>query len=409
MKTFRYRALDTCGELCRGQFSASSVAEVEQQLSSQGLALIRAEAVSTFSLGTLFQPGLRRLPRPLLISFCFQFSQLLDAGVPPVDSLRALGKPVGTRSTATPACGLASALLADIENGLPLSTAAARQPQVFSPNLLALLRAGEASGDLARAWQDIGHSLEQEDELARYAQRVAIYPLILISILLFTLIVALTAVVPELEKLFRSNQLALPWQTRSLLALSEFALDHGLQLLGALALLVIAAGLIFGLQPTARERLDGWLLQLPLFGVLLNKIALARIMAMLARLYAAGINLLDALELAAHATRNRTLQSGVRGARQRIEQGQGLSAAFAAEALFPPLVETMLSVGEHSGRLDEALTKLSELYRRDIAHAVGRLQALLEPLLTIVLGLLLLWIASAVLGPVYELVTRLPA
>ena len=390
MKTFRYRALDTCGELCRGQFSASSVAEVEQQLSSQGLALIRAEAVSTFSLGTLFQPGLRRLPRPLLISFCFQFSQLLDAGVPPVDSLRALGKPVGTRSTATPACGLASALLADIENGLPLSTAAARQPQVFSPNLLALLRAGEASGDLARAWQDIGNSLEQEDELARYAQRVAIYPLILISILLFTLIVALTAVVPELEKLFRSNQLALPWQTRSLLALSEFTLDHGL-------------------QPTARERLDGWLLQLPLFGVLLNKIALARIMAMLARLYAAGINLLDALELAAHATRNRTLQSGVRGARQRIEQGQGLSAAFAAEALFPPLVETMLSVGEHSGRLDEALTKLSELYRRDIAHAVGRLQALLEPLLTIVLGLLLLWIASAVLGPVYELVTRLPA
>lgn len=399
IKMFRYRALDSSGQLCCGEFNATSLEEVEQQLASLGLALISARTMSSFRP---LRTG-RRLPRSLLISFCFQFGQLLEAGVAPVESLRAI------RSTSdTSASGLAADLLRDIENGQSLSVAAAHHPQIFPSGLLALLRAGEASGDLARAWHDIGHSLEHEDEMTRYAQRVAIYPFILVTLLLLTLTVALTTVVPELEKLFRSNQLELPWQTRSLLTLSDFTLKYGIHTLVGCVLLITTGVLSFCFLPTARIHGDAWLLRLPVLGPLLNKIALARITSMLARLYTAGINLLDALELAAHATGNRVLQAGVLGARARIEQGQGLSAAFAAEALFPPLVETMLSVGEHSGRLDEALSKLTKLYQRDIAHAVSRLQALLEPLLTIVLGLLLLWIASAVLGPVYDLITRMP-
>lgn len=398
MSRFRYRALAEDGRRVRGELQAADVDELERGLRAQGLLLISARPCRR---GLLRTP---RIPRRELIPFCFHLEQLLDAGVPPFESLAALrdavSEPQMQRTIA--------ALLADIERGRPLSEAAAGQPQAFSAVAVSLLRAGETAGRLPLAVRDIGATLAQEEALASHARRIGIYPAIVGAILLLAIVVALTQVVPEVEKLLRSAGQSLPLQTRLLVGLSQAVRDWGWAML-----LALGAGLGLGAHALARSeplriRAHALRLRLPLVGEILRKLALARFAALFATLYAAGINILDALRASEDATGNLAVRAGLRAARHGIEQGQPMSAAFEAAQVFPPLVTRMLRLGEHTGALDQALNKVASLYQRDVADGIARLQAAAEPALTVLMGGLLLWIASAVLGPIYDIITRLP-
>ena len=289
-----------------------------------------------------------------------------------------------------------------------MSGAAARQPEAFSAVAVSLLRAGEQAGRLPEAIRDIGAALAQEEELASHARRIAIYPAIVATVLLAAVVVALIHVVPELERLLRGTGQRLPLQTRILVGLSAAVRDWGWAML-----LVTLAGAASSAHALARSealrtRVHALLLQLPLVGGILHKLALARFAALFATLYGAGINVIDALHTSTGATANLALRAGLREATGAIEQGRPISVAFEATRVFPPLVIRMLRLGEHTGALDDALAKVASLYRRDVAEGIARLQAAAEPALTILMGGLLLWIASAVLGPIYELITRLP-
>ncbi|WP_418648198.1 type II secretion system F family protein [Thauera butanivorans] len=399
MKTYSYRAMSTDGRLLRGRLDAADLADLEQRLREQGLAFINGEARPGFDLPR------RRVPRRELIHFCFHLEQLLAAGVPPFESLAALRD-----ATTHPRMRTAVVtLLADIERGQPLSDAAAHQPGVFPPATVALLRAGEQAGRLPETIRDIGAALEHEDELAAYARRIAIYPAIVASLMLLAVAVALVHVVPELEKLFRSSGQTLPLQTRLLIGLSHAVTQAGWLLPGGIALGLAGMHGFLSRSDAARTRLHHLLLRLPVVGEILGKLALARFASVLATLYAAGITIIDALRITRDITGNLALRKALHTASERIEQGHAVSAAFEATGLFPPLVERMLRVGEQTGGLDRALGNVATLYRRDVADATGRLQAAIEPLLTLAMGALLLWIASAVLGPIYDIITRLPA
>jgi type IV pilus assembly protein PilC len=398
MTTYSYRAMTADGRLLRGAADAADLAELETRLRGQGLVFINGEARRGFG------PLARRMPRRELIHFCFHLEQLLAAGVPPFESLGALRD-----ATTHPRMRAAVAtLLADIERGQPLSNAAARQPAVFPPATVALLRAGEQAGRLPEAIRDIGAALEHEDELLAYARRIAIYPAIVAGLMLLAVAVALIHVVPELEKLFHSSGQVLPLQTRLLIGLSQALTQAGWLLPGAAALAFGTMRWLLARSVTARTRLHRLLLRLPIAGEIQLKLALARSAGTLATLYAAGITIIDALHIAQDTAGNLALRDALRAATGRIEQGHTVSAAFAATGLFPPLVERMLGVGEQTGGLDRALRNVAMLYRRDAANAVGRLQAAIEPALTLAMGGLLLWIATAVLGPIYDIITHLP-
>ena len=398
MSRYRYRALAADGRRVRGELEAGDLAELEHRLRALGLMLINGEPCR--------RPGWfgRRVPRRELIHFCFHLEQLLSAGVPPFDSLAALRD----ASTHPRTHAMACALLAAVERGKPLSEAAAALPGAFSAVAVSLLRAGEAAGTLPQAIRDIGSALTRDDELAAHARRIAIYPAIVGSILLLAVIVALTQLVPELEQLARSTGQALPLQTRILVGLSHSVRDWG----GAL-LLVLASGITAGTWALARSaalrlRADALRLALPLVGDILHKLALARFAALFATLYGAGINILDALRATEEAVGNRVLRAGLRAAGRSIEQGQTISDAFAAAGVFPPLVTRMLKLGEHTGALERALGNVATLYQREATEGIARLQAAAEPALTLLMGGLLLWIASAVLGPIYALTSHLP-
>lgn len=396
MKIHRYRAIGSDGRRVRGEMEAEDLTDLEQRLRARDLLLIDGEAHTARAS--------RRLPRRELIHFSFQLQQLLEAGVAPFESLGALHE----ASTHSRMRATIAAMLADIERGQALSAAAARQPGAFAPELVALLRAGEEAGRLPEALRDIGAALRHEDELAAHARRVAIYPTIVASLLLAVAVVALTYVVPELEKLFRSSGQTLPLQTRILIGLSHALIQWWWALLLTLTTAALLLQLALRRSPQLQLRLHAWRLRLPLVGDIARKLALARFAGLLATLYGAGITVIDALRVAEDATGNLALRAGLRRATRQIEEGRMISAAFEAEALFPPLLARMLKIGEHTGGLDRALNNIASLYRRDASESIARLQAAIEPALTVLMGALLLWIATAVLGPIYGIVTQLP-
>lgn len=399
MIEFSYRAMNPQGHIVRGRLQALDIADLELRLRHIDLDLVHGKPMRP-------SPWRRShaVSRRELIKLCFHLEQFLRAGVPIIESLidlrDAIRHPQFKQVIAN--------VIESIEGGLNLSEAFARHPQVFDTVFCSLIRAGEHSGHLPDVLIALSNALKRDDELASHARRIAIYPTIVTTVILAALGVALLYVVPQLARLFHSMGQPLPWQTRLLIALSSFITDYG-GLLGA-ALVVVAGGVRLAIltQPKLRLHIDATLLRVPFIGTVRSKIILARFTGLFAMMYAAGITIIDALRVAEDIVGNTALKRGLQRVGQGIENGSKVSDAFLAVDIFPPLVTRMLRVGESTGALDTALTNVSYFYERDVREAIERLQASIEPALTLVLGTILLGVMSAVLMPVYDIITHMP-
>lgn len=398
MSAFAYRAMDIHGRIVRGQVEAANLVDLELRLRRLELDLIHGGPVQA-----RWWQAQKGVSRRELIKFCFHLEQFLRAGVPIIESLAdlrdSISKPQFRQVVAT--------AVEAIEGGLTLSQALEKHPAAFDGVFCSLIRAGEHTGRLPDVLHALSESLKRDDELAAYARRIAIYPAIVGLIILAALGVALIYVVPELARLFRTVGQALPWQTRLLIAVSGFILDYGWALLAIIIATAIGTRRAVTTRPDIRLRFDAAMLRLPILGTVRRKIILARFTGLFAMMYASGITIVDALRVAEDVVGNSALKNGLQQVGRGIEQGWKVSEAFRAVELFPPLVTRMLRVGESTGALDTALANVSYFYDRDVREAIERLQASIEPTLTLVLGSLLLAVMSAVMMPVYDIVTRM--
>jgi type IV pilus assembly protein PilC len=405
---YRYRACDAHGHIVRGELDAANPGELEANLRSRDLELIHAQPrPQSRSLSTTqrwHERWRQHVPRRELIHFCFHLEQLLAAGIPVLDALADLGDGNSQHGMQI----IATNLRAEVERGQPLSAAMELHPEVFDEVFRCLLRAGEATGELAPVLRQIAADLTRADELRAHARKIAIYPLVVGSVLSVAVVVAITQVVPQVATLFRSSGAELPLSTRALVGLSNWLGQYGWLLPPALITSVIAITRAAATHIGFRHKLHGLALRLPVLGPIRQRLALARVAGLLAMLYASGIPFIEALANAARATPNLVIRGGIESAKAHIAVGQGIASAFEATGLFPRLVTRMLRVGEQTGRLDSALQQLVYFYERDSVDAIERLEASAEPALTVVMGLMMLWIALAVLGPVYDIITRLP-
>jgi len=399
MSRYRYRACDAHGQIVQGEIGAVNHAELEARLRARGLEPIYIKPASASLL-----TGRPHVPRRELIHFCFHLEQMFGAGIPILDVLAELADGQGHPGIKA----VAADLYTEVERGQPLSAAMKQHPQVFDEVFRCMLHAGESTGDLAPVLRQIATDLTRADELKANARKIAIYPLIIGCILSVAIAVALTQVVPQVATLFRSNGQVLPLSTRLLIGFSDGFRQYAWLLPPTLIATVIAFHLIAARRPRLRRRLHALILRLPLIGSITQRLALARTASLLAMLYASGITVTDAIASTARATPNLAIRYGIETAGAHIAAGQSITNAFESTGLFPRLVTRMLSVGEQTGRLDSALEQLVYFYERDAREAIERLQASIEPALTIVMGLLMLWIAIAVLGPIYDIITRLP-
>lgn len=398
MSDFSYRAMNARGHIVRGQMDAANLADLELRLHRLGLDLVNGTPVRTLN----WRPE-RRVSRRELINFCFHLEQFLRAGVPIFDSLADLRDTLHRARFRQVVGDIVEA----IEGGLSLSQALQRHPGVFNGVFSSLVRAGEHTGRLPEVLHALTDALKRDDELAAYAMRIAIYPAIVALVITAAMAVALIHVVPELARLFQSAGQALPWQTRGLITLSTFVIEHGgLLLAGGLASVALAHHAI-STRPAARLRFDAALLRLPILGAVRRKIILARFTGLFAMMYASGITVIEALQAAEDVVGNSALRLGLQKVGQDITHGSKVSDAFRSVDLFPPLVTRMLRVGESTGALDTALANVSYFYDRDVREAIERLQASIEPTLTLLLGGLLLAVMGAIMMPAYDIITRM--
>jgi type IV pilus assembly protein PilC len=398
---YRYRALDANGNIVRGHIDAEDIDIAERQLRQRKLELIHATPVRWPWRRAARH---RRLPRRELMHFCFCLEQLLAAGVPVLDALAEMGDMDSHSATAA----ICAALRAEIEQGQTLSAAAARFPKIFDEVFCCLLRAGETTGDLAPVLRQLAAGLARADELRAQAVKAAIYPMIVAAVLAVAIAIALTQVVPQLATLFQSTGNTLPLATRLLTGLAAWLGQYGWLLPPALIAIVMMTAFAAARHHGIRRALHAAELRLPLLGPIRLRLALARIASLISMLYASGITVTEAIASTARATSNLVIRHGIEHAGSHIASGSGIAQAFEATGLFPRLVTRMLRIGEQTGRLDTALDRLAHFYERDAREAIERLQASIEPLLTVFMGLILLWIVFAILGPVYDIITRLP-
>ncbi|MCL2875809.1 MAG: type II secretion system F family protein [Betaproteobacteria bacterium] len=397
MSCYHYRACDAHGRIAQGEIEAANHAELEARLRGRGLEPIRIKPARIPWLARR-----RRIPRRELIHFCFHLEQMLGAGVPIRDVLADLTDGQGHPGIKA----IASDLHAEVERGQPLSSAMKQHPQVFDEIFRCMLHAGESTGEITPVLRQVAADLTRADELRANARKIAIYPLIVGSVLFAAIAVALTYVVPQVATLFRGQ--TLPLSTRLLISFSDWFRQYIWLLPPTLIAASIALPMIAARRPALRLRLHALVLQLPLVGSIMQRLALARTASLLAMLYASGITVIDAIASTARATPNLAIRYGIETAGTHIAAGQGIASAFESTGLFPRLVIRMLKVGEQTGRLDNALGQLVYFYERDAREAIERLQASIEPTLTIAMGLLILWVAIAVLGPIYDIITNLP-
>ena len=398
MSLYNYKAVAPDGRTVLGRIDALNIVDLELRLRRMELDLIDGEPVSNRSL---FRPV--SVPRREIIHFCFHLELLIRAGVPILEGLSDLRDTLENPRFREVVAGLVES----IEGGQKLSAAMDEQPKVFNKVFVNLIRAGESTGRLPAVLQNLTESLKWEDELASQTKKLLMYPAFVGTIVLSATFFLMVYMVPQLKQFVKNMGQALPPHTQFLFFVSDMLVAYWYVALLLPVVLAIGIKLLLHTNPLARLRFDGLKLKVPFIGEILRKIILSRFANTFALLYASGIPILDSIRTTQDVVGNLTVRQGLERVEQLIGEGQNVTAAFHSIGFFPPLVIRMLRVGESTGALDDALTNVSYFYNRDVKESVERVQQLIEPMLTVILGFLLGWIMLSVLGPVYDVISKI--
>lgn len=298
-------------------------------------------------------------------------------------------------------------MVESIEGGKTLSQALAEHPQTFDEVMVSLIRAGEETGALPQVLNNLLESLKWQDELAAHTKKLVMYPAFLGTVVVAITLFMMIYLVPKMAGFIRNMGQEMPTQTKILIATSDFFVNYWYVVLG---LPLILAGLVAFMVKSshaARYRFDDVKLRLPYIGDILRKIILSRFASVFAMMYSSGITILDSIKATEDVVGNLVIREGLEKVGGLIAEGQNVTIAFQNAGIFPPLVLRMLRVGENTGALDTALTNVSYFYNRDVRESIEKVQAMIEPVMTVTIGLILGWIMMAVLGPIYDIITKM--
>ncbi len=398
MALYSFKAIDPVGKSVFGHLDALNLPDLEQRVRRMGLDLVIGAPAR--SRERFARSGVRRAD---LIHFCFHLEQLTGAGIPILDALADLRDSTDSPRARETIAGIIEA----IEGGKNLSQALGEHPQAFGKVFVSLIRVGELTGRLPEILKSLTEQMKWDDELSAQTRKLALYPAFVGLIVALVTVFLMVYVVPQMTSFLRNAGQALPLQTRLLLDASAVLAGYW----WAIASIALGAWLggraAIRRSPALAYALDGWKTRLPVVGPILHKILLARFTSSFALMYASGIPVIDALRSSEGLLGHRPLERALQGAAERIGEGSGLAAAFQETGVFPPLVVRMLKIGETTGGLDSALRNVSYFYTRDVREAIGKAQAMIEPALTLLVGAILGWVMLAVLGPVYDTITRM--
>ena len=399
MEVYQYKAIDDLGRIHNGKVDAINIADLEARLSKMGMDLVNFKELGT--KGPKITGA--RVSRRDLITFCFHLEQTNRAGVPILESLEDLRD-----STDNPRLReVIAAMIESVEGGKTLSDAMRDYPAVFNNILCSLVRAGEQSGELAQVFFNIGENLKWQDEQAAQTKKLLMYPAFVGTVVLGVVFFLMTYLVPELLKFVKTMGQELPVHTKVLIVVSNVFVNYWYIILALPIVLFIALYIGVRLSPAIRYQVDSIKLKFPVIGPIHRKIILTRLTSFFAMMYASGITIIECIRTAEQIVGNKVVEDAMRQVGQMIADGATLSTSFQKTGLFPPLVLRMIRVGENTGALENSLLNVSYFYTRDIKESIERLQTMIEPTMTIILGTIIGWVMFSVLGPIYDLITKI--
>jgi general secretion pathway protein F len=400
MPLFSYRAVTPAGDVSSGELEAANESEIVDRLRDQGLMPMQiAQSIGAVAAGeraakparaSLFAP--RRVTRDNVLGLTRELATLLRAGLPLDRALELLI----TLAPSLPVAVMLQGIRDEVRGGKSLSQALDARREVFSRFYVNIVRAGEAGGALGTVLARMAETMERTKELRESVRSALIYPTILVFVAVASVMVLLVFVVPQFQTTFAQAGKALPIPTQIVIVAGTFLRNWWWALIPA-AVLAVLWFRRRGRTPAVRRLRDTRMLRMPLVGDLIAKVEIARFARTLATLLANGVTLLAGLSIVKETMGNVVLQNALDGVTAKLREGKGFGRPLAETGLFPRLATQMILVGEESGRLEEMLGRVADVYDREVATAIKRFLAVLEPVLILGLAVLVGGIVFSIL------------
>jgi len=403
MGKFQYTAVDpSTGKIVRGVIDGDNQTSVIARLHDQKLHVVgideRRKGTSLASISI----GAKRVKLVDLVIFSRQFATMINAGVNIVKCLDILQ----TQTKSETLKSVISQAGRDVKSGLSLTDAFAKHPSVFNKLYVNMLRAAELGGIMDEILDRIAGFLESDMEIRIKIKSAMMYPIIVLIFSQLMLVALFTFVLPKFKMIFLSMDVEMPIYTKVLFQMSDILKAYWYIPTG-----LIIGGVVFvrywGSKPAGRYQIDYLKLKIPVVGDIIQKIAIGRFARTFGTLVSSGVPMMRALEIVGETAGNSVIATAVGRARESVREGQKISAPLEATGFFPSMVTHMIDVGEETGRLSEMLIKVSEFYEREVEAAVKGLTSLIEPMLIVVMGVIVGFIAVCIMGPIFKLVSSI--
>jgi len=393
MPTFTYTARSFNGDLRTSTMEAGSRDDVISQLRKQRLSVVKVDQETTKKIGR------GAIKTRDVVIFTRQFSTMINSGLPLVQALTILAEQTDNKALAE----TTKKVVFDVESGNTVADALSKHPRAFTDLYVNMVAAGEAGGILDTILMRLATFLEKNDALVRKVKGAMIYPTVIMSVAGIAIIVLLLFVIPVFESMFASVGLPLPLPTRIVIGASRFLKSYW-WVIGALGIVLTFMLRKYYASPSGKLVIDRLMLKMPVLGDVLRKSAVSRFTRTLGTLISSGVSILEGLEITAKTAGNRVIQDAIMQSRASIAGGDTIAQPLQKSKVFPPMVISMISVGEQTGGLDEMLSKIADFYDEEVDAAVSNLLSLLEPIMIVFLGVVVGGMVVAMYLPIFDMI-----
>jgi type IV pilus assembly protein PilC len=396
---FQWSGKTIRGVVESGEMAAGTKEEVIAQLKKRNITATLVTEKAKKGIGKFTLGG--RVKDKDIVIFTRQFATMIDAGLPLVQALDILSTQVENKMLSN----TLQQVKTDVESGATYADALKKHPKVFTELYVNMVAAGEAGGILDTILNRLATYIEKAMKLKKKVKGAMVYPAVVTAVAVLVIAIIMIFVIPTFAKMFTTLGGTLPLPTQIVISLSNFIAGIG----GLMALIAIVAVIVSIVQVRRTEKgkhvIDKLLLKLPIFGPLLNKVAVAKFTRTLGTLVSSGVPILDGLEITAKTSGNKVIEYAIMDVRKGVVGGKTLAEPITKARVFPPMVTHMIAVGESTGALDAMLSKIADFYDDEVDAAVSNLTAMMEPLLMVFLGGAVGFIVISMYLPIFRLIT----
>lgn len=377
----------------RGEITAANEIDLEERLREIGLDLVNYKEKAGKKSSTRGKVKVKDL-----IVFCLHFEQLDRAGVPVLDSIA----DVRDAAENPRMRDIMAGVYESVKNGQMFSEALSKYPGVFDDVFVGLVSTGEQTGDLSESFTHLADHMKWSSDIQRKVKKAIRYPIGLLILLTIVIAVLMVFVVPKLIEFIVSQGFEIPLHTAALIATSAFFADYWYLVPIVPTVLFIVLRALYKNSDEFAYKFDGMMLHFPVVGQTMRKIDMARFTHFFAVMFKSGVDILQSLDAATKVVSNRVLKESIATVRRSVATGNTLTDSLRISNQFPSLVVRMFKVGEDSGNMNDALENINFFYSREVNDSVDKMVGMIQPTLTIVMGMLIFWIIAAIFGPLYE-------